>query len=112
MRDRRTKDDTGESNVSKLIIQGAGPLKGRVRVSGAKNSVLPIIAASLLADGRSVIEEVPYLNDVKIMCELVDSLGASTEFSEDRTRLEISSRSLLNTTAPYELVNRCGRLFL
>ena len=56
--------------MSRLIIQGARPLKGRVRVSGAKNSVLPIIAASLLADGRSVIEEVPYLNDVKIMCNL------------------------------------------
>jgi UDP-N-acetylglucosamine 1-carboxyvinyltransferase len=98
--------------VSRLIIQGARPLKGRVRVSGAKNSVLPIIAASLLADGRSVIEEVPYLNDVKIMCELVNSLGASTEFSDDRTRLEISNSSMLNTTAPYELVNRMRASFL
>jgi UDP-N-acetylglucosamine 1-carboxyvinyltransferase len=98
--------------VSRLIIQGARPLKGRVRVSGAKNSVLPIIAASLLADGRSVIEEVPYLNDVKIMCELVNSLGASTEFPDDRTRLEISNSSMLNTTAPYELVNRMRASFL
>ncbi len=98
--------------MSRLIIQGARPLKGRVRVSGAKNSVLPIIAASLLADGRSVIEEVPYLNDVKIMCELVNSLGASTEFSDDRTRLEISNSSMLNTTAPYELVNRMRASFL
>ena len=98
--------------MSKLIIHEARPLKGRVRVSGAKNSVLPIIAASLLADGRSVIEEVPHLNDVKIMCELVNSLGASTEFSDDRTRLEINCRSLLNTTAPYELVNRMRASFL
>ncbi|HPZ06385.1 MAG TPA: UDP-N-acetylglucosamine 1-carboxyvinyltransferase, partial [Clostridiales bacterium] len=98
--------------MSRLIIQGARPLKGRVRVSGAKNSVLPIIAASLLADGRSVIEEVPYLNDVKIMCELVNSLGASTEFPDDRTRLEISNSSMLNTTAPYELVNRMRASFL
>jgi UDP-N-acetylglucosamine 1-carboxyvinyltransferase len=74
--------------------------------------VLPIIAASLLADGRSVIEEVPYLNDVKIMCELVNSLGASTEFPDDRTRLEISNSSMLNTTAPYELVNRMRASFL
>ena len=110
--DQRTKDGKGESNVSRLIIQGSRPLKGRVRISGAKNSVLPIIAASLLADGRCVIEEVPYLNDVKIMCELVNSLGASTEFSEDWTRLEISCRSLLNTMAPYELVNRMRASFL
>ena len=64
--------------MSRLIIQGARPLKGRVRVSGAKNSVLPIIAASLLADGRSVIEEVPYLIDVMTICLLVNSLAASS----------------------------------
>ena len=98
--------------MSRLIIEGARPLKGRVRISGAKNSVLPIIAASLLADGRCVIEDVPYLNDVKIMCELVNSLGASTEFSDDKTRLAISCNSLLNTTAPYELVNRMRASFL
>ena len=98
-RGSKNKRRKGENDLSKLIIHEARPLKGRVRVSGAKNSVLPIIAASLLADGRSVIEEVPHLNDVKIMCELVNSLGASTEFSDDRTRLEINCRSLLNTTA-------------
>jgi len=47
--------------VSKLIISCGKPLKGEVRISGAKNSVLPIMAASLLADGKSVIEEIPYL---------------------------------------------------
>ncbi len=98
--------------MSKLIISEGKPLKGRVRVSGAKNSVLPIIAASLLADGRSVIEEIPYLNDVKIMCELVNSLGASTVLSDGKNRLEINSRSISNTTAPYELVNKMRASFL
>lgn len=102
----------GRRRVSKLIISEGKPLNGRVRVSGAKNSVLPIIAASLLADGRSVIDEIPYLNDVKIMCDLVKSLGASVVFSEDQTRLEISCRSLSNTTAPYELVNKMRASFL
>jgi UDP-N-acetylglucosamine 1-carboxyvinyltransferase len=98
--------------VSRLIVSEGKPLKGRVRVSGAKNSVLPIIAASLLADGRSVIDDVPYLNDVKIMCDLVESLGASAEISEDLNRLEINCRSLSNNTAPYELVNKMRASFL
>lgn len=98
--------------MSRLIITESGPLKGRVRVSGAKNSVLPIIAASLLADGRSVIDEIPYLNDVKIMCDLVKSLGASVEISDDQTKLQISCNSLSNNTAPYELVNKMRASFL
>ncbi len=98
--------------MSKLIITEARPLKGRVRISGAKNSVLPIIAASLLTDGTSIIDEIPYLNDVRIMCDLVNSLGASVALSEDRSRLEISCRSLTNTTAPYELVNKMRASFL
>lgn len=98
--------------MSRLIITEGGPLKGKVRVSGAKNSVLPIIAASLLADGRSVIDEIPFLNDVKIMCDLVKSLGASVNLSENQTKLQISCGSLANNIAPYELVNKMRASFL
>jgi UDP-N-acetylglucosamine 1-carboxyvinyltransferase len=98
--------------VSRLIISESRPLSGRVHVSGAKNSVLPIIAASLLADGKSVIEEIPYLNDVKIMCDLVESLGATVTLSDRQDKLEINCRSLSNTTAPYELVNKMRASFL
>lgn len=98
--------------MSKLIVSGSGPLKGRVRVSGAKNSVLPIIAASLLSTGSCVIDDIPYLNDVKIMCELVRSLGTSIEVSDNQTRLTINSSKLNNTTAPYELVNKLRASFL
>jgi len=61
--------------VPKLIVTETKPLHGKVRISGAKNSVLPIIAASILGDSESVIEEVPDLTDVKIMCELLESFG-------------------------------------
>ena len=98
--------------MARLIITESAPLKGKVRVSGAKNSVLPIIAASLLADGQSIIEEIPYLNDVRIMCELVESLGACIELCENNTRLKIVSGSISNTTAPYELVNKLRASFL
>lgn len=98
--------------MSRLIISEGRPLSGRVHVSGAKNSVLPIIAASLLTDGKSVIEEIPYLNDVKIMCDLVQSLGANITLSDKQDKLEISCSSLSNTTAPYELVNKMRASFL
>lgn len=98
--------------MSKFIITEGKPLHGKVRVSGAKNSVLPIIAAALLAEGRSIIEEIPYLNDVKIMCDLVKSLGATVGISDDKTRLDISCRALSVSTAPYELVNKMRASFL
>lgn len=101
-----------ENKMSRFIIQKGAPLKGRVRVSGAKNSVLPIIAASLLPDGQSVIEDIPYLNDVKIMCDLLKSLGAEIEFSDNNTKLKVKPDRIINTIAPYELVNKMRASFL
>jgi UDP-N-acetylglucosamine 1-carboxyvinyltransferase len=96
----------GRITVPKLIISEANPLRGTVRISGAKNSVLPIIAASLLGDRESIIEEIPYLSDVKVMCDLLKSFGADVEFSDNKTRLRVNSNIIDNTTAPYELVNK------
>ncbi|MCX7842469.1 MAG: UDP-N-acetylglucosamine 1-carboxyvinyltransferase [Clostridia bacterium] len=98
--------------MSKFVVSEAARLKGRVRVSGAKNSVLPIIAAALLADGQSVIEEIPYLNDVKVMCDLVKALGADVQISESKTRIKVDAHDILDTTAPYELVNKLRASFL
>ncbi|KNY30368.1 UDP-N-acetylglucosamine 1-carboxyvinyltransferase [Pseudobacteroides cellulosolvens] len=98
--------------MSKLIISCGTPLKGEVRISGAKNSVLPIMAASLLADGKSVIEEIPYLNDVRVMGELINSLGAGVEFSNSKTTVLINPSDITNTTAPYDLVNKMRASFL
>lgn len=98
--------------MSKLIISAGKPLNGRVRVSGAKNSVLPIIAASLLADGQSIIEEIPYLNDVKIMCDLLNSLGAHVEICKSQNVIKVDSNKIENTTTPYELVNKMRASFL
>lgn len=98
--------------MSKLIVSESRNLRGRVRVSGAKNSALPILAASLLTDGKSVIDEIPYLNDVKIMCDLLKSLGATVEISENQSRLKISCGTLSEVVAPYELVNKLRASFL
>ncbi len=62
----------------KMIIEQCGPLKGSVKIGGAKNAVLPVLAASLLTDSDCVIRNVPDLSDVESMCALVESLGAKT----------------------------------
>ncbi len=98
--------------MSKYIIRESGPLRGRVRVSGAKNSVLPIIAAAMLTDGQSVIEEIPYLNDVRVMCDLLKALGVDVEFSGINGILRINPANITDTTAPYELVNKMRASFL
>ncbi len=70
------------------------------------------MAASLLADGKSVIEEIPYLNDVRVMGELINSLGAGVEFSNSKTTVLINPSDITNTTAPYDLVNKMRASFL
>ncbi|HOM02820.1 MAG TPA: UDP-N-acetylglucosamine 1-carboxyvinyltransferase [Acetivibrio sp.] len=92
--------------MPKLIVTEGKPLRGKVRISGAKNSVLPIIAASILGDRESIIEEVPDLTDVKIMCELLESFGVDVRFCEEKAKLCINTQDIANTTAPYELVNK------
>jgi len=98
--------------VSKYIIHQGTPLKGEVRIGGAKNSVLPIIAASLLADGQSTIEDIPYLNDVRVMCDLLVSLGTSIDVSNTKTCLRVDPRNINNPIAPYDLVNKLRASFL
>ncbi len=97
--------------MSRFIISEGKPLRGKVRISGAKNSVLPIIAAALLGEGKSYLDEVPNLNDVKIMCDLLKSLGAGVEYT-DNSKLVIDPQNIANTTAPYELVNKMRASFL
>ena len=62
--------------MSKYIVRKNGPLYGEVTISGSKNAVLPIMAASLLAEGECEILEVPKLRDVDVMCKLLRSIGS------------------------------------
>ncbi len=96
--------------MSTFVICGGVPLIGKVRISGAKNAVLPVIAASLLAEGKTVIEEIPFLNDVKIMCDLIESLGVEIDLSGGV--LTVNSPEISSSTAPYELVNKLRASFL
>jgi UDP-N-acetylglucosamine 1-carboxyvinyltransferase len=98
--------------MPRFIIQKGKPLSGRIRVCGAKNSVLPIIAASLLADSPSVIEEIPDLNDVRVICDLLKTFGCSIQILKENARLIIDTSNITNTTAPYDLVNKMRASFL
>jgi UDP-N-acetylglucosamine 1-carboxyvinyltransferase len=89
--------------LDKLQIRGGVPLDGEVRISGAKNATLPILAGALLADGPVTIGNVPHLNDVTTMIELLGRLGANVTVNE-RLRIEVDPRTVRATFAPYELV--------
>ncbi len=88
--------------MDKIIITGGQRLEGTVKLSGAKNAALPIMAAALLAEDKSVIDNVPSLKDVKTMAGILKVLGAKTDFSDNR--LTIEAEGPLNPLAPYELV--------
>jgi UDP-N-acetylglucosamine 1-carboxyvinyltransferase len=89
--------------LDKLQIRGGVPLDGEVRISGAKNATLPILAGALLADGPVTIGNVPHLQDVTTMIELLGRMGARVTVDE-RMRIEVDPRTLRETFAPYELV--------
>ena len=89
--------------MDKLQIRGGVPLDGEVRISGAKNAALPILAGALLADGPVTISNVPHLHDVTTMIELLGRMGASVTVDE-RMRVEVDPTTTRETFAPYELV--------
>lgn len=93
-----------------IVVKESKPLKGTVKVSGAKNAVLPIIAATLLVDGVSVIKSVPNLRDVNVMSDLLRYLGAKVQYDGDT--LVVDATEIKDTEAPYHLVNKMRASFL
>ncbi len=89
--------------MDKLLISGGGPLSGEIRVSGAKNSALPILAATLLADGPVMVSNVPHLHDITTMFELLGCLGVTVILNE-KMQVEVDATTLHSYVAPYELV--------
>jgi UDP-N-acetylglucosamine 1-carboxyvinyltransferase len=89
--------------MDKLQIQGGVPLEGEVRISGAKNATLPILAGALLADDPVVVANVPHLKDVTTTVELLGRMGATVTIDE-RMRIEVDGSTVKECFAPYELV--------
>ena len=89
--------------MERLLIRGGNSLDGDIRISGAKNAALPIMAGTLLADGPSVIGNIPDLHDITTTMELLGRMGVRLTVDE-RMRVEIDPSSLTNCHAPYEMV--------
>ncbi len=89
--------------MDKLVIEGGKPLRGTVEISGAKNACLPILAATLLSDEKSVIKNIPALRDMSTMLKILKNFGARVEC--DGSTITVEPRGYKKYIAPYELVS-------
>ena len=89
--------------MDKLLIEGGTALAGEVRISGAKNAALPILAGTLLATEPVIVSNVPHLNDVTTTISLLQTMGVQVTVDEN-LRVEVDASDVRNRTAPYELV--------
>src|SRR5690625_557826 len=93
--------------MEKIIIKGGQRLKGKVKVAGAKNAVLPVIAASLSAsEGKSIIKDVPVLADVYTINEVLRNLNAEVNFDNENETVTVDATGKLSTEAPFEYVRK------
>ena len=96
--------------MDKILVKSKGPLKGKVRISGAKNAALPILAATILGTEKIILEDVPELKDVEIITEVLRKLGLKIE--KDGNRLEIDPSGLNSYETDYELMSKMRASFL
>ena len=97
--------------MAKLLIKESSPLLGKVRVSGAKNAALPILAATILGTEDIILEDLPKLKDVEVMCEVLESLGATIE-KLDEHRVKINSNTINKYEVDYQLMHKMRASFI
>lgn len=96
----------------KFRIKGGSPLKGEVSIGGAKNAVLKLMAAAVLAKGESKIYNVPDLTDVSIMLSVIEGLGTKINYDKEGKCVTIDATDITNITAKYELVSKMRASFI
>jgi UDP-N-acetylglucosamine 1-carboxyvinyltransferase len=87
-----------------FTVNGGKKLEGRVKISGAKNAALPIIVASLLADGKTTLKNVPDLADIRTIIRVIECLGAKIDFNKEKNTLSIEVQGIANKQVPYDIV--------
>lgn len=97
--------------MEKIIVKKSLCLKGNIKVDGSKNSILPILAATLLSEEECIIHDIPKLKDVEVMCELLEAIGANVTSIGDNS-LKIVSKNIKTCEAPYELISKMRASFL
>ena len=95
----------------KLIIKGQNPTNGEVSISGAKNSVLKLMAASLLCSDVCTIYNVPDLSDVEIMLDVLEELGAKTQYFKSDKKIIVDATNLTNNVAGKDNVSKMRASF-
>ncbi|MNS92193.1 UDP-N-acetylglucosamine 1-carboxyvinyltransferase [compost metagenome] len=91
--------------MEKLVITGNTPLKGEVTISGAKNAAVAILPATLLIDGICTINNLPNISDVKILCEILESLGAKITWNSEN-EITIDTRNITTNIASNTLTRK------
>ena len=98
---------SGGFKMDKIVIKGGNTLRGEVQVSGAKNAVLPVLTASLLASkGQSILRNVPALSDVETINNVISTLNAEVAYDKDSESVTVDATKTLNDEAPYEYVSK------
>ncbi len=92
--------------LEKFVIKGGRKLKGKIKISGAKNSALPLLAASILSENGLILENVPNVADVRTMLTALELLGVKFEFDKKRGRIEIDSSNVKPVEIPYDIIRR------
>lgn len=101
-----------KNSDDKYIITGGTPLKGEVSIGGAKNAVLKLMAAAILAKGETLIHNVPDLTDVEIMLNVIEQLGTKTHYDKINKTVTINATDITSVTAKYELVSKMRASFI
>ncbi len=101
-----------KNSDDKYIITGGTPLKGEVSIGGAKNAVLKLMAAAILAEGETLIHNVPDLTDVEIMLNVIEQLGTKTHYDKINKTVTIDATDITSVTAKYELVSKMRASFI
>ncbi len=92
--------------MSKYIVRNNGPLKGEVKISGSKNAVLPLMAASLLTSEKCEIYDTPVLRDVDVMCNILKAIGGEVDFDKESNCVKIETKEIVYKGAHYDLASR------
>ncbi len=91
---------------NRMIINGGNPLFGKVRISGAKNAGLVLMAASILAEGETILDNLPRIRDVEVMTQILTEIGVATHWNDDNSLSILVPGGLLSRTTSYELAKK------
>lgn len=98
--------------MEKIVVNGGKKLQGQVKISSAKNAVLPILAACILSNDTCIIEDAPMLNDVFVICDVLRSIGADISINKKKNEIIIDSHNLFDCEPSGELVRKMRASFL